>query len=91
MIPKGAWGHLDSLFPDQANRDLPNYQSYISRTDTDSFIFGYWSNDTVSRTEWYCVMDLDTGIPIVISFSVWNEGQPWSYFYNVTMTLERFI
>lgn len=88
ILPIGAWSHLDSLFPDQANQDIPDYQAYTSRSGVDAFIFGYWSNETVTWQEWRGIVDLDTGVPTVISFSVWSQGQPWSYFYNVTMTLD---
>ncbi|MHA2153681.1 MAG: hypothetical protein ACXAAQ_17115 [Candidatus Thorarchaeota archaeon] len=88
ILPIGAWGHLDSMFPDQVNWAIPDYASYFARSSPE-FIFGYWSNETGSKSEWHGIMDLATGVPSVISFSVWSEGQPWSYFYNVTMTLDN--
>ena len=89
MLPVGAWIHLDSLFPDQINRALPNHRAFLSRMGSDSFVFGFWSNGTYSRSEWYGIVDMDTGVPSVLSFSVWTVGQPWSHNYNVLMTLDR--
>jgi hypothetical protein len=89
ILPAGAWAHLDSLFPDQVNRALPNHREFISRMGSDSFFFGYWSNGTYNKSEWYGIIDLETGVPSVLSFSVWTEGQPWSHNYNVLLTLDN--
>ena len=89
ILPVGAWVHLDSLFPDQINSALPNHEAFLSRMGSDSFFFGYWANRTYSRSEWYGIIDLETGVPSVLSFSVWTEGQPWNQNYNVLMTLDN--
>ncbi|MFX1483174.1 MAG: hypothetical protein ACFFCP_08295 [Promethearchaeota archaeon] len=86
ILPVGAWGHLDSLFPNHVNRKITDQESYISISGVDSFIFGYWINNTSSTSEWHGTLDLSTGIPTEFSFSIWSEGQPWSYAYTVTLT-----
>ena len=87
ILPTGAWGHLDSLFPNQVNISIPDQESYMTVSGTDSFFFGYWLNVTTNESEWHGIIDLNTGMPVVFSFSIWREGQPLSYSYNVTMTI----
>lgn len=87
ILPTGAWGHLDSLFPNQVNRAIPSQESFMAVGGTSSFFFGYWLNETTNESEWHGIIDLNTGMPVVFSFSIWREGQPWIYSYNVTMTL----
>ncbi len=87
ILPVGAWGHLDSLFPNHINREIPNQESFTSIAGLNSFYFGYWLNETTSTSEWYGIIDLSTGMPTAVSFSIWRVGQPWTYSYNVTMTL----
>jgi hypothetical protein len=84
ILPIGAWGHLDSLFLDQFNGQS---EIYTAKGDVDSFIVGYWSNGTNSRREWQGTIDLETGVPTVITFSLWSRGQPWIYYNRVVMTL----
>jgi hypothetical protein len=87
ILPTGAWGHLDSLFPNQVNRTIPGQETFMTISGTNSFFFGYWLNETTHESEWHGIIDLSTGMPIVFSFSIWREGQPWIYSYTVTMTL----
>ncbi len=87
ILPIGAWGHLDSLFPNQINKAVREQDSYISIHRGDSFFFGYWLNQTYSTSEWHASLDLTTGIPTMFSFSVYTVGTPWTHSYVVTMTL----
>jgi hypothetical protein len=90
LIPIGAWGHLDSLFPDQINRELINHESFISRYENDHFFFGHGENQTRPRPrvdEWYGIYDLETGVPSLITISATSIGALVSYYYTVTMTL----
>lgn len=89
LFPRGAWRHLDSLFPDQVDYAIPDHDAFIARMGFDSFFFGYWSNRTDHGSEWYGIINLETGVPIVLSFSEWDERQPWNYFYTVTMTIDN--
>jgi len=90
LIPIGAWGHLDSLFPDQVNRDLGNHESFMSRFESDFFFFGYWENQSRPRPridEWYGIYDVETGVPSLIVISVVSIGALVSDFYTITMSL----
>ncbi len=87
ILPSGAWGHLDSLFPNQINQAIPEQESFIAVNRRNSFFFGYWLNETSLESEWHGQIDFSNGIPNVFSFSLWRQGQPWLYTYNVTMTL----
>jgi hypothetical protein len=90
MLPIGAWTHLDSLFPDQTNIELSDYESFISRFDNGFFFFGHWENQTRPRpevNEWHGIYDVNTGIPTLISVSVVSRGSLISDIYTITMTL----
>ena len=87
VLPIGGWSHLDSFFPNQVDRPIMNQESYISAHLRNSFFFGYKSNTSNYESEWHGIIDLDNGVPLIASFWIYQEGQPWSYSYTVTMTL----
>ncbi|MFW9814606.1 MAG: hypothetical protein ACFFEW_01685 [Candidatus Thorarchaeota archaeon] len=90
MLPIGAWGHLDSLFPDQTNIELSDHESFISRYDNGVFFFGHWENQTGPRpevNEWHGIYDVETGVPSLITISVISRGALVSDIYTITMTL----
>ncbi|MFW9794129.1 MAG: hypothetical protein ACFFEE_07505, partial [Candidatus Thorarchaeota archaeon] len=88
ILPTGAWGHLDALFPNQVNRAIRDQASFISVGGVESFFFGYWLNETFSTSEWHASFDLTTGVPTEFSFWVYTVGTPWIHSYVVTMTLD---
>ena len=87
MLPIGGWNHLDSFFPNEIDRPFLEHESYLSARLRDSFYFGYSSNETSKQSEWYGIIDLNTGVPQIVSFWVHRISQPWTYTYNVTMSL----
>ena len=87
LLPVGGWIHLDAFFPNQLERPIMNRESYLSAHMRSFFFFGYKSNTTNYELEWHGLIDLATGIPNTVSFSIIDLGQPWNHFYTVTMTL----
>jgi hypothetical protein len=87
FLPIGGWSHLDSLFPNEVDRTINESESYLSAHQRSSFFFGYSSIAAYDSHEWHGIVDLETGVPSIVSFLIYREGQPWSYYYNVTMSL----
>ena len=87
MLPIGGWSHLDSFFPNEVDRPILEYESYLSARLRDSFYFGYSSNETLDQSEWHGIIDLNTGVPQIVSFWIRRISQPWTSTYNVTMSL----
>jgi hypothetical protein len=86
MLPIGGWGHLDSFFPNEIADPLMDYESYLAVHLQNSFYFGYSSNETYQTSEWHGICDLTTGVPYIVSFWSYRTSQPWTYWYNVTMS-----
>ncbi|MGY5856384.1 MAG: hypothetical protein RTS72_07265 [Candidatus Thorarchaeota archaeon] len=87
MLPIGGWRHLDSFFQNKIDRPFLEHESYLSAHLSDSFYFGYSSNETIDMSEWHGIIDLDTGVPQIVSFWIHRISQPWTSMYNVTMSL----
>ena len=87
MLPIGGWSHLDAFFPNEIDRPLLEDESYLSARLRDSFYFGYSSNETLEQSEWHGIIDLNTGVPQIVSFWIRRINQPWTSTYNVTMSL----
>jgi hypothetical protein len=87
ILPIGGWGHLDSLFPNDIERPVAPHESHLSARFSNYFYFGYSSNDTNQYIEWHGIIDTNNGIPQIVSFYNYWESPPWTYWYNVTMTL----
>ena len=87
MLPIGAWGHLDSFFPNQVDRPYMEHETYLSVSHRNYFVFGYSSNDTSGSHEWQAVIDLETGVPQTIWFYIYRPVQPWTFRYNVSMSI----
>jgi len=87
MLPIGGWNHLDTLFPNEISRPIMEHESYLSARLRNSFYFGYSLNETYDQSEWHGIIDLNTGVPQMVWFWVYRASQPWSYWYNVTMSL----
>ena len=87
ILPIGGWGHLDSLFPNDIERPVAPHESYLSAWLNDYFVFGFSSNDTNRHTEWHGIIDPLTGVPqVIILYNYW-VSPPWTYWYNISMTL----
>lgn len=87
MLPIGGWSHLDALFPNEIDRPIMEHESYLSARLRNSFYFGYSLNETYNQSEWHGIIDLNTGVPQMVWVWVYRASQPWSYWYNVTMSL----
>jgi hypothetical protein len=87
VLPIGGWLHLDSLFPNHINQPFTEYESYISVFRRPSFYFGYIENETYKGQGWYGIIDLETGVPLTVSFWHFLTSQALTYWYNVTMNL----
>ena len=87
MLPIGGWSQLDSFFPNKIDRPFFEYESYLSARLRNSFYFGFSLNETYEVSEWYGLYDLTTGIPHTVFFRLHRMSQPWTYEYNVTMSL----
>ena len=86
MLPIGGWLHLDSFFPNQINRPSMEHESYLSVFQGYSFYFGHSSNETLEAQEWHGIIDLETGVPRVVTFWLYHTSEPLTYWYNVTMS-----
>jgi hypothetical protein len=87
ILPIGAWHHLDSFFPSAVNRSVIGHESYLASHRGSSFYFGYSTTTETNTHEWHTFIDLQTGVPTIMTFFIYRLGQPWSYSYNVTMSL----
>jgi hypothetical protein len=87
VLPIGGWLHLDSFFPNQIDRPFMEHESYLSVFRRASFYFGYSENETYEAQEWFGIIDLETGVPVIVSFWFYRTNQVWTYWYNVTMSL----
>ncbi|MHA1964654.1 MAG: hypothetical protein ACW97G_08740 [Candidatus Thorarchaeota archaeon] len=86
MLPVGGWSHLDLFFPNEIDRPIMEHESYLSARLRNSFYFGYSSNETNEASEWHGIIDLTTGVPQIVSFWLYQTNQPWTIWYNVTMS-----
>lgn len=88
MVPIGGWSHLDSFFPNDLGRPFMEHESYLSARLRNSFYFGHSLNETDQQSKWYGIIDLNTGVPQIVSFWEYSTtNQPWTLWHNVTMTL----
>ncbi|MFX1579088.1 MAG: hypothetical protein ACFFBJ_05530 [Promethearchaeota archaeon] len=87
LLPIGGWHHLDSLFPNDVRRPFTQHETYLSYETRDHFYFGYSMNDTDRYVEWHSYIDKLSGVPQIISFFNYFESPPWTYWYNVTLTI----
>lgn len=87
ILPIGGWLHLDAFFPDQVDRSFVNYESYLSHFRKPSFYFGYIENTTYEAQEWHGIIDIETGVPLFVSFLLYRTSSTHTYWYNVTMSL----
>ncbi|MHA2395423.1 MAG: hypothetical protein ACXAC0_01860 [Candidatus Thorarchaeota archaeon] len=87
VLPIGGWLHLDSFFPNKINRPFMEHESYLSVSRKTSFYFGYSENETYETQEWHGIIDLETGVPLMVSFWFLRTSQALTYWYNVTMNL----
>ncbi|MFX1559662.1 MAG: hypothetical protein ACFFBL_03675 [Promethearchaeota archaeon] len=85
MLPIGGWLHLDSFFPNRIHQPGREHESYLSARQGTSFYFGYSANETFEANEWYGIIDIETGVPRVVSFWFYSTSQALTYRYNVTM------
>lgn len=87
ILPIGGWTHLDSFFPNQIDKPSMEHESYLSRFQNNLFYFGYSANETNETQEWHGIIDLETGVPQVVSFWFFRTSQAQTYWYNLTMSL----
>ncbi|MFW9787573.1 MAG: hypothetical protein ACFFE2_02370 [Candidatus Thorarchaeota archaeon] len=87
LLPIGGWSHLDNLFPNQIRLSHIEHETYLSVHLRTSFFFGYSSNDSYDVHKWQAIIDVTTGIPMIVWFYFYRPSQPWSYWYNVTLSL----
>jgi len=87
VLPIGGWLHLDAFFQNQINRPFMEHESYLSVFRRTSFYFGYSENDTLKAQGWYGIINLETGVPLIVSFWLYRTSQALTYWYNVTMNL----
>jgi hypothetical protein len=87
MLPIGGWLHLDAFFPNQVDRSFVDYESYLSHFRGPSFYFGHIENTTYESEEWYGIIDLETGVPLFVSFWLYRTSSAHTFWYNVTMSL----
>ncbi len=87
FLPIGGWGHLDYFFPYEIDRPFLEHESYLSASSRNYFYFGYSSNSSNQISEWHGIIDLNTGVPQIVSFSDYHTNLPWTFIYNVTMRL----
>ncbi|MHA2080098.1 MAG: hypothetical protein ACW99H_03025, partial [Candidatus Thorarchaeota archaeon] len=81
-----GWSQLDLFFPNEIDRPIMEHESYLSARLRNSFYFGYSSNETNEASEWHGIIDLTTGVPQIVSFWLYQTNQPWTIWYNVTMS-----
>ena len=87
VLPTGGWLHLDAFFQNQINRPFMEHESYLSVFRRTSFYFGYSENETLEAQRWYGIINLETGVPLIVSFWLYRTSQALTYWYNVTMNL----
>jgi hypothetical protein len=87
VLPIGGWLHLDSFFPNHIDRPFMEHESYLSVFRKPFFYFGYSENETIEAQRWYGIIDLETGVPLIVSFWLYGTSQALTYWYNVTMNL----
>jgi hypothetical protein len=87
MLPIGGWRHLESFFSNKIENPLMEHESYISAHRKNSFYFGYSSYEIYEAEQWFGIIDLETGIPMIVSFWFFRTSQTRSYSYNLTMSL----
>ena len=87
ILPIMGWLHLDGFFPNQIDRSIIDYESYLSYFKRPSFYFGYIENATYEAQEWHGIINLETGIPLFVSFWLYRTSSAHSFWYNVTMSL----
>ncbi len=87
ILPVGGWFHLDSFFPNQRDQPSMMHESYLSRFQRNLFYFGYSVNETYEAQEWHGILDLETGVPQIVSFWFFRTSQALTYWYNLTMSL----
>ncbi|MFW9974058.1 MAG: hypothetical protein ACFFDQ_02165 [Candidatus Thorarchaeota archaeon] len=87
ILPVGGWRHLDFFFPNQIDIPFVEHESYISKFYGNSFYFGYSINATNEAQDWYGIIDLETGVPHIVSFWFFRTSRVLTYWYNVTMNL----
>jgi hypothetical protein len=87
ILPVGGWKHLDSLFPNRVDRPYIEHETYLAVLHRNYFLFGYSSNETTDVHEWQATVDIETGVPQTVWFYIYHEGQPWTNWYNVSMSI----
>jgi hypothetical protein len=87
VLPIGGWLHLDSFFPNHIDQPFMEHESYLSVFRRPSFYFGYSENETYTAQGWYGIIDLETGVPLTVSFWHFLTSQALTYWYNVTMSI----
>ena len=87
MLPMGGWLHLDSFFPNQIDQPLMEHESYLSYFQKPYFYFGYSEKEAYEAQEWHGRIDLETGVPLFVSFWLFRTSSAHTFWYNVTMSL----
>jgi len=87
ILPTGGWRHLDWFFPNHIDSPSSEHESYLSVFQQNLFYFGYSSNQTTEAEQWYGIVNLDTGIPQVVSFWIYRTSPLTISSYAVTLFL----